>query len=114
MLRWPGRSLPSQGPDETSGSGGDEPTDVGAVVMRDLSLLLWCDLETDEERIAFVESGRASATGIIAPAMTDEFVQALKCRIAIKNCIDHANGRETEWGSRAESAFQFLRDALGE
>ena len=80
--------------------------------MRDLSLLLWCDLETDEERIAFLESGRASVTGVIAPAMTDEVVKALKCRIAIKNCIDYANGRKAEWGSRAETAFQFLHDAL--
>lgn len=80
--------------------------------MRDLSLLLWSELETDEERIAFLTSGRAYDTGIVAPVMTEEIVQALRCRIAIKNCIDYANNRETEWGSRAESAFQFLYDAL--
>lgn len=80
--------------------------------MRDLSLLLWSDLETDEERIAFIECGRAYDTGIIAPVMQDEIVRALKCRIAIQNCIDYANKRETEWGNRAESAFQFLYDAL--
>lgn len=80
--------------------------------MRDLSNLLWCDLNTDEERILFLESGRAYETGIMAPVMIDEVVKAIKCRIAIKNCIDYANNRESEWGSRAESAFQFLYDAL--
>jgi hypothetical protein len=82
------------------------------IVMRDLSKLLWSDLESDEERVAFLESGRAYETGIIAPVMVDEIVKAIKCRIAINNCIDYANNRETEWGSRAESAFEFLYDAL--
>ena len=44
--------------------------------------------------------------------MVAEIVKALKCRIAIKNCIDWANNRETEWGTRAENAFKFLYDAL--
>ena len=81
--------------------------------MRDLSTLLWADLLSDEERIAFLESGRACETGIIAPAIVDDIVKTIKCRIAIKECIGYANNRETEWGSRAESAFQFLYDALG-
>jgi len=85
---------------------------VDAVVMRDLSTMLWSDLESDDERIAFLESGRACDTGIIAPVMVAEVVKALKCRIAIENCIDWANNRETEWGSRAEGAFKFLYDAL--
>lgn len=80
--------------------------------MRDLSTLLWADLESDDERVAFLESGRAHQTGIIAPVMVDEIVKALKCRIAIKKCIKLASGREDEWGDRAKSAFQFLYDAL--
>ena len=59
--------------------------------MRDLSTLLWCDLKTDEERIAFLESGRAHATGIIAPAMVDEIVKLLVCRISTRDAIRHAD-----------------------
>jgi hypothetical protein len=33
---------------------------------------------------------------------------------AIQNAIDYANGREAEWGSRAEDAFAFLYRALEE
>lgn len=44
--------------------------------MRDLSKLLWCDLVTDEERIEFIESGRAYETGIIAPAIEAEIIKA--------------------------------------
>lgn len=48
--------------------------------MRDLSQLLWCDLQTDAERIEFLESGRACETGIIAPVMVAEIVELLRCR----------------------------------
>lgn len=33
-------------------------------------------------------------------------------RKAIKDCLNYANGRQTEWGSRAEHAFEFLDNAL--
>ena len=49
--------------------------------MRDLSQLLWCDLVSDEERIAFLESGRAVQTGIIAPEIVAELVQAFRQKI---------------------------------
>jgi hypothetical protein len=39
--------------------------------MRDLSKLLWGDLQSDRERLAFLESGRAVDTGILAPAMVE-------------------------------------------
>ncbi len=48
--------------------------------MRDLSQLLWCDLVSDEERIAFLESGRAVKTGIIAPEMVAEVAQAFRAK----------------------------------
>lgn len=35
---------------------------------------LWCDLETDAERVEFLLSGRACDTGVIAPAMVGEIV----------------------------------------
>jgi len=40
--------------------------------MRDLSELLWCDLQTDCERLEFITSGRAVDTGILAPAMVED------------------------------------------
>ena len=49
--------------------------------MRDLSQLLWCDLVSDEERIAFLESGRAVKTGIIAPEMVEDVVNAFRQKI---------------------------------
>lgn len=49
--------------------------------MRDLSQLLWCDLVSDEERIAFLESGRAVKTGSIAPEMVGDVVQAFRQKI---------------------------------
>lgn len=42
--------------------------------MRDLSNLLWCDLTSDEEKLEFLRSGRATETGIIAHAMIDNLV----------------------------------------
>jgi hypothetical protein len=40
--------------------------------MEDLSNLLWGDLRTDRERLAFLESGRAVDTGILAQAMVED------------------------------------------
>jgi len=40
--------------------------------MRDLSNLLWGDLQSDRERLEFIESGRAVDTGILAPAMVKD------------------------------------------
>lgn len=34
------------------------------------------------------------------------------CRRAIQDAINYANGRESEWGDRAEGAFAFLYAAL--
>ena len=31
---------------------------------------------------------------------------------AITNCLDWANGRQSEWGERAENAFAFLDAAI--
>ena len=79
---------------------------------RNISQLLWCDLQTDEERIEFLESGRACVTGIIASSLVEDVAHAFRCKIAIRRAIDWANGREEEWGSRARNAFNFLYEAL--
>jgi hypothetical protein len=35
-----------------------------------------------------------------------------RLRTAIQGAIDHANGRESEWGERAQGAFEYLHNAL--
>ena len=46
--------------------------------MRDLSNLLWCDLQTDRERLEFIQSGRAVHTGILAPVMVEDLVEVYR------------------------------------
>lgn len=36
--------------------------------------LLWSDLKTDAERIDFLKSGQAIATGVIAPSVVPEII----------------------------------------
>jgi len=38
--------------------------------------------------------------------------QNTKLLTAINEAIDNANGRESEWGERAEASFEILRSAL--
>lgn len=73
--------------------------------MRDLSNLLWCDLESDTERVAFLEAGRGWETGIISKALTADFIVFVRARIALKDAADlcgegcFPNGaRIEEWG----------------
>lgn len=80
--------------------------------VKNYSTMFWCDLKTDEERIAFLKSGRACETGIIAPSIVDIVIHAFQCRIAVNEAIDWANGREVEWGERARNAFDFLYIAI--
>ena len=61
--------------------------------MRDLSNLLWGDLQTDRERLEFIESGRAVDTGILAQAMVEDLA-------GVYRRIDAAI-------SRAEQAVRF-------
>jgi hypothetical protein len=61
--------------------------------MEDLSNLLWGDLQSDRERLEFIESGRAVDTGILAQAMVEDLVEVYRR-------IDAAI-------SRAERAIQF-------
>ena len=46
--------------------------------MEDLSKLLWGDLQTDRERLEFIESGRAVDTGILAPAMVEDLAEVYR------------------------------------
>lgn len=42
---------------------------------------LWCDLTTDEDRLMFLELGRAEETGIIAPSVVPDIIELVKSRI---------------------------------
>ena len=42
---------------------------------------LWSDLNTDQERVEFLLSGRADATGIIAPAIVEDVAEAFAYRV---------------------------------
>lgn len=49
-----------------------------------------------------------------ARTTTDDATKAERYRAAIQACIDHAGSRESEWGDRAVTAFEFLYAALRE
>ena len=60
-MRWPGRSLPSQGPGETSGSGGDEPTNgKGGSFMGDMADMFLEQVEDMEELRLDYRTGQMS------------------------------------------------------
>jgi hypothetical protein len=61
--------------------------------MRDLSNLLWGDLQSDRERAEFIQSGLAVDTGILAQAMVEDLA-------GVYRRIDAAI-------SRAERAMRF-------
>lgn len=50
-------------------------------MKRPLKTALWCDCETDEDKILFLESGRAWETGIISKELAEEFVAILRRRV---------------------------------
>ena len=50
----------------------------------------------------------------IADLMEKQHQEIDRLRRAIQNCVEWSNGRECEWGDRAENAFGFLYSALAE
>lgn len=70
--------------------------------MRDLSNLLWCDLQTDRERLEFIESGRAVDTGILAPAMVEDLAGVYR---RIDAAISRA-GQATVFGFEPHSSVR--------
>lgn len=51
------------------------------MLTRDVSKLLWCELENDEERVEFLRIGRAYDTGIIAHAIVEDVMLAFEYRL---------------------------------
>ncbi len=70
--------------------------------MRDLSKLLWGDLQTDRERAEFIESGRAVDTGILAQAMVEDLVKVYR---RIDAAISRA-GQATVFGFEPHSSVR--------
>ena len=54
----------------------------------------------------------SAAAGWSAGQLAERESSESKYKDAIQNCINMANGRESEWGQRAESAFAFLYNAI--
>lgn len=75
---------------------------------------LWDDLETDEERIKFLESGRAAATGIIAPSMIAEIVSVFRRAQKVETDLDDLRMLITEYYSIPVQNRGPLKDDLWE
>jgi len=61
-----------------------------------------------DKHIGYVENTTASCDVLRVIIQLQEDLH--KAEDAIKNCIDWANGRESEWGDRAENSFEFLHN----
>jgi hypothetical protein len=48
---------------------------------RDLNFLHWPDLKTDEERIEFLESGRAYETGLVSQTIVQDLIEVFEYRL---------------------------------
>jgi len=70
--------------------------------MRDLSNLLWGDLQSDRERLEFIESGRAVDTGILAQAMVEDLTEVYR---RIEEAISRA-GQATVFGFEPHSSVR--------
>ena len=46
--------------------------------------MLWCDCKTDKDRVAFLKSGRAYDTGIIALSLVSDIVELLEFRMSFE------------------------------
>lgn len=56
--------------------------------------------------------GKPAPEGATLVTIVDE--RLAKATKAIESAVEYANGRDSEWGERAETAFGFLRDYLAE
>lgn len=89
------------------------PEQVAEIAARDA---LWLEFVCD------VDGAQIPARVRLQPDAADRHallahIEALEadlaaCRRAIQDAINYANGRESEWGDRAEGAFAFLYTAL--
>lgn len=77
---------------------------------------LWCDLKTNEERIAFLESGEACDTGIIAPVMVGEIITLYKKLIAAEDAMQsvYRGGQDEACDAvqEVETAIDSVKDVL--
>jgi hypothetical protein len=64
-----------------------------------------------EETFSFVPDLADAYTRLRARAVEMQS-ERNRYQAAITNCLDWANGRQSEWGERAENAFAFLEAAI--
>ncbi len=75
---------------------------------------LWCDLQTDVERIEFLQSGRACETGIIAPAIVNDIIAQYRKLQAVKQVLtsafepDHCNHEVRNFAERVGHAIESI------
>jgi len=53
---------------------------------------LWCDMQTDSERVEFLRSGRAWETGIIAQAIVEEVADVFAFRFTASQQTVQSDG----------------------
>ena len=79
-------------------------------MKRPLENSLWCDCETDDERVEFLRSGRAWDTGTIAPPLVDAMADLFeRARNAEKEIVE---GKE--WHIVARARIAELEAALNQ
>ena len=75
---------------------------------------LWSDLVTDNDRLSFLESGRAVETGIIAPVLVPDIIDLVKYRMDNKliqsnnSVIERAKDRSNKltWRERIRGSIE--------
>ncbi len=73
--------------------------------------LKFAEDQNTPSNLSAVITSQETVRAVLADLLTIR-TRAERAEGAIKDCIDYANGRETEWGSRAEGAFEYLYAAL--
>ena len=54
------------------------------IMKRELKNALWSDMETDEERVEFLRSGRAWKTGVISQSLINDVADAFEYRVRVR------------------------------
>ncbi len=79
---------------------------------------LWCDMKTIDQKIGFLESGRAHETGVIAKSLIPELVDILRTikakNMALRQSVDLYKRYELEnWEVPAPKSYKdFMKNML--
>lgn len=81
-------------------------TEVSSLLTR------WKRGEDVQDAMAHKLRKLAAELNAMQEHVTAADAEVARLRAAIQNCVNWSNGREYEWGERAEKAFDFLHAAL--